>query len=312
MNQRLRYAQDILSSLEKNRELSFNEFSKILVKDKLNEDNFLKIRDKYYWIDDTLKWVRIFNSIWNRNVDYIRKINLYKDKQGWRKYIQNFLWNMIETPVDLYTIFKIENWEEFITSILRYIDNVKTDDWTTLASTLQRRKVTKILEEQRKKFGKESFTFKISIKKYFTDDVEYYKTISETPKLTIKNITIFDWMIQFSIEMKDSENIKDREIKWEEKWSFLIMYYWGREKKFKKWKNTYHIVKESLLKETNEIIDFAQMIEKLSGLKDQDKMKMVYNAVSYANKEIIKELKIEGFFWVEEKAYKRQLEVIGI
>jgi len=47
LNQRLKATQDILTSLEKDRELSFNKFSKILVKQKINEDNFRKVQEKY-------------------------------------------------------------------------------------------------------------------------------------------------------------------------------------------------------------------------------------------------------------------------
>jgi len=176
--------------------------------------------------------------------------------------------------------------------------------------SIQKREVNKILQKSKEQYWKESFTFEISLRKYFTDKICYYETIRENPNLTIRNISLFEWIIRFSITMNNSEPIEDKEITWKEGQWFLYVYYAWREKKFKKWKNTYFIVKESLERWLNEYIDFAEMIDKLTWKKEQDKMKMVYNAVNYANKEIITELKIEGFFWVEEKAYKRQLEVV--
>lgn len=311
MNQKLKATQDIITSLEKDSELSFNQFSKILVKQKINDDNFRKVQEKYKWIDIILKWVNIFTSLWNKTIDYHLKKNLYMVPTTLlQRIIYNWRWNSIENWM-LFTIFQIKNWEEFIKKLFSYIDNIKSDETDTFSWTIQRRKVNTILQELREDYGKESFTFEIAIKKYFTDRICYYQMILGTPNLTIRNITIFEWIIRFSITMNNSEPIKDKEITWKEGQWFLYIYYAWREKKFKKWKNTYFIVKESLERWLNEYIDFAEMIDKLTWKKEQDKMKMVYNAVNYANNEIITELKIEGFFWVEEKAYKRQLEVIG-
>lgn len=312
MNQRLQAAQDILTSLEKDRELSFNEFSKILVKQKLNDDNFRKVQEKYEWIDIIFKWVNIFTSLWNKTIDYHYRKNLYKIPSTFiQKLVYNWRWNSLDNW-NFFTIFQIKNWKEFIEKLFSYIDNLKADEDNILGSTVQRRKVTKILEKLREEYWKESFSFELPIRKYFSDKICYYRVIRETTGLEIKNITIFNGVIRFSIIMSSSEPIEDKEITWEEKWAYLYMYFWDNKKAFKKGKNTYYIVKESLVKETNEIIDFIDMVDKVTWKKDQDEMKAIYNAINYANNEIETELKIWGFFWVEEKAYKRQLDVIKL
>lgn len=312
MNQKLNAVRDILTSLEKDRELSFNEYSKILVKQRLNDDSFQKIKAKYYWIDSILEWVSIITSLWNKSIDYILKKNLYKKTSGKiNLWIQNFRWTNLENW-SFYTIFKIYNWEDFITSLFSYIDSIKTSETDVISLSNQKLKINQIFEKIRNNFWKDSFSFEMPINKYFSDKICYYRVMSQIPCLEIRNITIFNWIIRFSITINDSEPTQNKEITWEKKGIFLYMRYSWKEKKFKVWKNTYYIIKESLERWVNEHIDFIEMVDKLIWKENEDEMKKVYNAIGYANSEIIKELWIKDFFLVEEKAYKRQYKVVEL
>lgn len=62
MNQKLTAIKETLTSLDDWRELSFKEFSRIIVKNHLNLNNFNLVRSKYLNIHKKLEWVKIFTS----------------------------------------------------------------------------------------------------------------------------------------------------------------------------------------------------------------------------------------------------------
>lgn len=197
----------------------------------------------------------------------------------------------------------------FLDSLFTHIDKTKFIETIVYSNSKQVKLVNEILKKNHEKFWKNDYSIEFSIKKYFNDKIQFYKILIENKDIKVKNIVIFNWVVKFfiqnlNVELKneDSNVFWFKDINW-----FWILNNWNWiEYKFKNWKNTYHIVKESIERWYWEMIDFIDLIEILEWNKDQDKNKMVYNAVSYANKKIQETFKIKDFFLVEEKAYKRQ------
>ncbi len=306
MNQKLSDIKQIVDSLEKDRELSFSTFSKILVRDKVNEDNFKKIREKYRGIDLVFKWVQMFTSFWNRTVDYWFKMNLYKTDTWIKGWYKEYLWGWYWPKTDLYTIFKINSGKEFIFSVLSHIESIKENELVLLSESKQKENLRKIINKAQESFWKDEFEINFSYNQYFESTIQYLHIIQKE-HIEIKNIILFRKNIKFILKRENctSQN-KILELTFTDIPYFWVLRYWEKEYKFKKWKNTYLALIESLNRKQWEYIDFIDMVDILSGKKDQDNLKMVSNAVAYANATIEEELKIKNFFLVENKAYSRQ------
>ncbi len=298
-------------SQNKERELSYNKTTKnYVMEDKINNKYFSIIKEKYIWFDE-LKWIIMYNQIWDnffKNIClYLLKVNLYKSPSiifWWIDDLQN--------KEKFFTIFKIENNVDFINSILDLIDEEK-EKLLVYNFEEQRKELIDIINKNKNKFKKIPLTF--SINKYIKSYTQYYKTLKVLNEYyKIENIQIFDWNITFTISI--IKNI------------FKIKFdnddlYINSEKVFFKSKNTkiFQIIKLIFLylKENNtNNVDFDNL-EKYyknnkENYKELSKIKFNYEylrkSIETKTKEIEKKHNINNIFiginksWIQCRYYK--------
>lgn len=206
-SQKLQIIENLLSC-NKEKEISFQKNESFETKDILSDKYFKLIKDKYIWFD-ILKWCIIRNFLQWR-IAPIRKtlyilfpINLYK-----KSWFSSYFWNSIENKIEIITVFKVQNWKEFIESFLDFIDEEKQNhilyDERESKDTL-----LKELESAKSKFSNTEFTLHYSLRDFIWRPVKIYSLLKNLRDVyEIKNIQIFNGNINFYIAQIGEENIK--------------------------------------------------------------------------------------------------------
>ena len=206
-----------LFNLNKEKELLYSKNNNLIVENVMSNDLHKTIREKYIWFD-ILKWVQIYNQVWDKFNIY----NLYYKLRWINFYIKSFTnssrWGNVPNWIKFKTIFRILDSKLFINSILDFIDEEK-ENLAVFNKQEQIKELKKEIEKSKGKFENFKLPLTFNLSKYLSSYSQYYKTLKLLKnQYNIEDIQIFGWKITFTL----SEN-QDKEILVEFDWKEIFI-----------------------------------------------------------------------------------------
>lgn len=205
-SQKLKAIEYIFTS-NKEKELSYSKNNNLIVQDKMTNDLYRVIKEKYIWFD-ILEWVQIYNQVWDRlniyNIYYkLRWINFYI-----KSLTSESRWWNVPKWIKFKTIFRILNSKIFLNSILDFIDNEK-ENLIVLNEQEQVKEIKKEIEKSKVKFEMFKLPLTFNLSKYLSSYSQYYKTLKLLKnQYNIEDIQIYQWKITFTLtENKNNETL---------------------------------------------------------------------------------------------------------
>lgn len=272
---------EYLFTSNKEKELSYSKIHNLISEDKITSKYRSLIEEKYLWFE-AIEWTTIYNQIWNvsilQNLYYrLRWVNFYKKSLTNKSRLGN-----IENWTKLKTIFKLNDSELFLNSILEFIDKEK-ESWVVYKEQEQISDIQKDINDVKGKFDIFKFPLSYDFWKYLFSHNQYYKTLKLLQnQYKIEDIQIYQWKITFIL----SEN-KDKEVNIEFDWKKI---YIDKKAIYFKYMKTWNTTKDLF------ILVFSYFTENKVNRVDFDSLEKYYKD----NKEKYKSLEKTKFYdeWV--------------